>query len=173
MSFKKFLIERYVNLLSKEDKEKYADEVWDILQSSYKDIGGFKSADNKEELIKDSSIWKLIRKNGKIVTVSIYKDKNGRKFIAGGTDGSSEGKKGFSEINKADIKMKRAWAEVSGAPEKIAIKNGGTYIPNTEAEKLTGKKIIRLHDNGIHYDRMISGHIHTKALIGFPKPIDN
>lgn len=37
------LLEHYVNLLTRAEKEKYADEVWDMLQKAYEPIGGFYS----------------------------------------------------------------------------------------------------------------------------------
>jgi predicted ATP-dependent protease len=72
---KSILVERYITLIKPEDRTQYVDLVWDMLQQTYKKLGGFKSARDKEDLIADSSIWKMVRKNGKIVAVSIYKDK--------------------------------------------------------------------------------------------------
>ena len=43
VSFKEFLLnESYKNLTSREDKEKYAEEVFSLLQSTYSKIGGLK-----------------------------------------------------------------------------------------------------------------------------------
>jgi len=167
IKFSTFLAERYINLHTPEEKAKHVDKVWDMLHKSYEKIGGFKSAGSKEELIKDSSIWKLYKKNGQIRTAAIYKDKHGRKSIAKATDGTQYGKDGVYKITGEDMKRKRAWAEVSGAMEHIALKMGGKYVDNKHASKLTGKEILHHHDNGVHYDRMIAGHKHTKAIVGF------
>lgn len=43
VSFKEFLLnESYKNLTSREEKEKYAEEVYSLLQSAYSKIGGLK-----------------------------------------------------------------------------------------------------------------------------------
>ena len=89
------LTERFLTLISNSERSKYLDIVWDMLEKSYAKIGGFKSVDSKDTLIKETSLWKLVRKNNKIVAVSIYSDKLGRKAIGGATDGTDEGKKLF------------------------------------------------------------------------------
>ena len=38
----KLLLEKYLNTVKRTGKEKYAQQVWDILQYSYRDIGGIK-----------------------------------------------------------------------------------------------------------------------------------
>ena len=67
------LIERYVTLIKPEDRNKYASLVWDMLQQTYAKLGGFKSAKDSNELIDETNLWKLVRKNGKIVAVSFIK----------------------------------------------------------------------------------------------------
>ena len=54
VSFKEFLLnESYKNLTSREDKEKYAEEVFSLLQSTYSKIGGLKGNgfESKEYMI--------------------------------------------------------------------------------------------------------------------------
>ena len=166
------LLERYVNLIKKEDKQKYVDQVWDMLQKTYAPIGGFKSADSKEDLIQDSSIWKLVRKGGKIVAVMIYKDKLGRKSIAGATEigedgkATEEGKKALLSIVIEDIKLNRSWSEVSGKMEHLKRKYGAVPIPNKYAAELTGKEILELNPDGYHYTRMIGGKPYEKVIVG-------
>ena len=48
-----FINEHFVTLTKKEDMKKYADEVWDILQQSYKYCGGIAGINNVDELIDD------------------------------------------------------------------------------------------------------------------------
>ena len=167
MRFKEFLIETYINAIDPDDKKKYARQVWDILQSSYASLpGGFATASSIDELIEKSWLWKMAKKNGKIVAVQIYKDQYGRKGIAGGTDGSEIGKKEFNKIFADDIRLNRSWAEVSGAPEYIMKKLGAPAIPNTLAAKLTGKEILNLNPDGFHYTRLINGEPHEKVMYG-------
>jgi hypothetical protein len=167
MRFKEFLTETYINAIDPDDKKKYARQVWDILQSSYSGLpGGFATASSIDELIEKSWLWKMAKKNGKIVAVQIYKDQYGRKGIAGGTDGSAVGKEEFNKIVVDDIKLNRSWAEVSGAPEYIMKKLGAPAIPNTLAATLTGKEILNLNPDGYHYTRLINGEPHEKVMYG-------
>lgn len=160
------ITETFINVFDKKDMQKYADEVWILLQKQYSRIGGFKTAKTKEDLINKSWMWKMSRRDGKIVAVSVYKYKNGRKSIAKGYDGSEIGKKDIVQIYKDDINFKRGWAEVSGSPEKLMIHLGGIPIPNKYAHELLNKNIISLNQDGFHYTRLIDGHPHEKIIIG-------
>jgi hypothetical protein len=162
-----FLIETYINAIRPADKQKYAEQVWDILQASYASLpGGFATAATVDELIEKSWLWKLVKRDGKIVAVQIYKDQYGRKSIAGGTDGSPTGKAELNKIVMDDIKLNRSWAEVSGAPEHIITKLGGQPLPNTLAAMLTGKEILELNPDGYHYTRLIAGKPYEKIIFG-------
>jgi hypothetical protein len=163
------LVEHYVNLIEPNEKRKYADEVWDMLQKAYEPVGGFKSANSPEHLVDDSHLWKLVRRSGKIVSVIIYKDQNGRKLIGMATDGSSQGKKDASKIASEDAKLRRSWAEASGPAEKFLLKNGAIPIPAKFAKQLTGKEILGYDIDGIHYTRLIGGEPKSKAIYGFPR----
>lgn len=167
MRFKEFITETYINAIKPEQKQKYAEQVWDMLQASYAGLpGGFATAATIEELIQKSLLWKMVKRDGKIVAVQIYKDQYGRKGIAGGTDGSSIGKSEFSKIVADDIKLNRSWAEVSGSPERIMTKLGAQPIPNTLAAMLTGKEILEINPDGYHYTRLIAGEPHEKIMFG-------
>ena len=114
------ICERFLNAFNKEDMTKYADEVWDILQKAYAYCGGMAGMDSVEQLIDETDMWKMVRKNGKIVAVNTYSNKrSGRKICYGGQDGTEEGKKAFKKILEEDFKLKdrQSWAEVSGAME--------------------------------------------------------
>ncbi len=169
MKIKDILTEHFINLNTPEEKSQYKDEVWDILQKSYASIGGFKSAVDAEELVDTPGLWKLSRRNGKIVAVGIYRDMHGRKSIAVGTDGSAEGKRDFYKIKNEDVRFGRAWCEASGAVEAILKKNGSRPIPAKFASVLTGKQIVEINPDGVHYTRLIQGHPHEKIIFGVAK----
>ena len=161
------LNEHIVNLRTPAEKRAYADRVWELLQQSYSSIGGFKSASSPEELVADSGLWKLVTRNGELTAVNVYKDSFGRKAIASGTNGTPQGRVDYRMVKDEDFKLKRAWAEVSGAVERIMVKNGGRPIPAKYAEILTGKKVLEIDDDGAHYTRLIAGHPHEKVIYGF------
>lgn len=164
------ICERFLNAFNKEDMRKYADEVWDILQKAYAYCGGMAGMDSVEQLIDETDMWKMVRKNGKIVAVSTYSNKrSGRKICYGGQDGSEEGKIAFKKILEEDFKLKdrQSWAEVSGPMEVTALKQGAMPIPAYIAELIMKDKTFdNIHKDGFHYTRMIGGEPHTKLMVG-------
>jgi hypothetical protein len=181
MRYHEFLIERVVNLHSTDEKMAYADQVWDMLQRSYKKAGGFKSAGSPEELANEPGYWKLVHRGDKITALGVYK-KSSRtknfKMIASATEtelnpetgeykATPQGLKDYHMVKSSDIKTKRSWAEVSGASEKIMLRSGATPISNKYAEFLTGKKIVDFNPDGYHYTRLIQGEPHEKIMVGF------
>ncbi len=169
MKASELLSERVVNAFTADQKNKYSQQVWDIMQKSYASIGGFGTASSPEELIQYSGLWKIITRDGKITAVNVYRDQHGRKSIASGTDGSPQGKKDYLMVKSEDVKFNRAWAEVSGAPEKILARSGAKAIPAKFAPVLTQKEILSYNPDGIHYTRLIAGHPHEKAMYGVIK----
>lgn len=174
MRYKQILTERILNLTTQAEKEQYKDEVWALLVRSYEKAGGFKSAVSPDELVNTTNLWKLVVRptvDGKrhVSAANIYRDAYGRKSVAAGTDGTVQGKKDYMMVKSEDVKLRRAWAEVSGAPEAIFRKSGAQPISNKLAAKLTGKEIISLDPDGFHYTRLILGEPHTKMIMGWPK----
>ena len=149
---------------------KYADEVWDILQKAYAYCGGMAGMDSVEQLIDETDMWKMVRKNGKIVAVNTYSNKrSGRKICYGGQDGSEEGKIALKKILEEDFRLKdrQSWAEVSGPMEVTVLKQGAMPIPAYIAELIMKDKTFdNIHKDGFHYTRMIGGEPHTKLMVG-------
>ena len=171
LKYEQFLNERFLNLfLSKETDQKIFFENWttinNILKLSYAEIGGYKKGNyTMKSFFEDCFFIKLVRHENKIVAFRAYKDKHGRKSIAAGTDGSIAGIKGIRKIYEEDMKYLRSWGEVSGKVEKNLIKHyGGEYLPNTLVSELINKD-IKLHADGIHYQRKIGGKDVIKAVI--------
>lgn len=79
------LNERFINALPNDDdiKQKFADQVWDVLQYSYRELGGLKGSgfNSKEDMIKNIPFWKMVTKNGVVHAVVMYKDRGGRKSV--------------------------------------------------------------------------------------------
>jgi hypothetical protein len=152
-----------------------------MLERSYKKIGGFKSAADPEELVLTPGYWKLVRRDGKITAVNIYKrsekTKN-YKSIASATEteldpvtgnyrATPRGLKDYNMLKNEDLKMKRSWSEVSGAAEVLLKRAAAIPVSNKFAEVLTGKRVLSLDDDGFHYTRLIQGEPHTKIIYGF------
>lgn len=121
------LDERFINLFTRdiEKRREYADEVWDILQKSYASVGGIKGSGfkDKEDMINNLPFWKLATKNGEVVAVGMFKDKNGRKRVAVGAKRAPGAKEKVVDMMLSDLKMKRSWGEVSGPSWGFLMKN--------------------------------------------------
>lgn len=179
LRFRHYLEEKVLSIgfnpAHEKHREQYRQQMHDMLHKAYSSIGGYGGVGSgtPEESraihndITHSNI-KAVRRGDKISAVQLYKPQHGRKTIALATDGSTQGKKDMLKTGSEDHEHKRAWAEVSGAPEKIFKKLGYPTVPAKHAEKLLGKQ-VNVHPDGEHYTRNIGGHPHTKTIIGHPK----
>jgi hypothetical protein len=194
-SFSLFLHEGYKNFVgpsSTEGRERYVDQVWDILQKSYAPIGGIKGSGfgSKEELVAKIPMWKIFVRGDTVKVAAFYKDKNGRKAVAIATDGSDEAKKIVRDVYKAAFE--NSYGEKSGAalgtqmkliadkdipryfmkPEQVEALTGDKCIPVTKfgvdnldpADRRTWDKFPQLHP--YFYVRELGGEMHMKATSG-------
>lgn len=190
----KVLTEAVKNITKANDKEKYADKVWEILQKSYAKIGGIKGSGfrNKQDMINTIPFWKLYFKDGVLKAVIMYKDKGGRKSVAIGTDGTEEGKKWLKR--EMEWELKRSYKEVSSYAwkflRKVLDKN---YIlkhiipPEQVKQILKGKEIFDISSVSkdelkkdfmspeenkpffkYFYARKIGGKLKPKVMLGTP-----
>ena len=186
-SFKEYLEERFINLIGDHpDKDKHAEHVFSMLQNSYKDQGGIHGSGFKspEDMKKNIPMWKLAKKNGRVVAAALYKDKGGRKRVAVATDGSEEGKAHLSRIMTDDMTRNRSYSEQSGKslsflkknlPEghlkKLALKHEHVrnLFPGEEIRKppKDDPEIQRHPELADHfYQRKIGDEWHTKIALG-------
>jgi hypothetical protein len=177
INFKDFILEHYVTIhpdLYKNPEEytkakkEFIHGAWDMIQNSYKKIGGLASANTPEELADDLHTIKAVRKNGKIVAFNGYKDKHGRKSVVSASDGTDSGKSSWLDLQKEDNKQKRAWGEKSGAAARMADKIDTPKIPFELAKKLVGKSDMEQEDEH-SYTRKIGDARHLKTTYGYPK----
>ena len=164
------ITEHFVNCFNKEDMKKYADEVWDILQKSYAYIGGIAGVNSIDDIIDDTDMWKLVRRNGKITAMKAYKfKKGGRKANCGGFDGTEQGKKDIMKIYQEDgmCKDRKQYGEYSGKAISAVLKTGGIPIPNAIAQEMLAPKKVTLCEDGWFFIRKLDdGKIHHKIMIG-------
>jgi hypothetical protein len=115
--FKQFITETIDNLFigDTEKRRKYVDQIWDILQHSYAKIGGIHGTGfaDKDDMINSLPLWKVYRKGDTVKAVIIYKDKNGRKSVAMGTDGESDTKAMIGKMKVDEFSSGRGYGEVS------------------------------------------------------------
>jgi len=175
--FKSFLIEKIDNFFisDKEGREKYADQVWDILQNSYKPIGGIHGSGfkSKEDMIAKISMWKIVRRGDSVKCVIMYKDKAGRKRVAVGTDGDKSSKKELASLLYDEYKTGRAYGETSDKSLEFIkrVLGDALYdfaIPVEVVKRLLPDDEITAVDKYVYW-RDIGGHAHKKMMLGNPK----
>lgn len=187
-----YLTEKFINLFSDKEKNEYKDEVFSSIQQAYAPIGGIKGSgfNSAEDMVKNLPMWKLSRKDGKIVAGVLYKDKGGRKVVASFTDGTVEGKKQLADILKNEFT--RSYTEVSEAALGFIRKiSGVATIEKFAIPRDKVKSMLKLKDDEFStdvpeddrnvqslptlkdyfYQRKIGGHFHTKIMIGNPTKI--
>jgi hypothetical protein len=197
LSFKQYISENYKNFIgssSKPQREKWADQVWNILQKSYAPIGGIKGSGfaSKQDMIDNIPFWKIYTKQDKVVAAALYKDKNGRKSVAIATDGSDLSKKIVADIFKSSLGV--SYGEKSGpalgtmmkAVPWDTLKN--FMLTPQQLSKISGEKIMTVDEFGTEnldekdrftynkfpqlkpyfYVRELGGEMHLKAAMGTP-----
>lgn len=175
---KMILNERFVNCKNEVEMRKYADVVWDILQRSYAYCGGIKNVDSVNELIRDTNLWKLYRKNGEIKAVICYTDrKGGRKICLMGQDGSEEGRRMVKKMLEDDFTLpeRGTWTGCSGKAAITALKHGGVPIPSKIALQYVGKKCKPYDDYWyVRPIRNANGEMenHFKIMVGNPPGVE-
>jgi hypothetical protein len=196
LSFGELLSERYTNIIGDNElKQQYKQAVWDVLQLSYKQVGGIKGSgfSSPDDMVKNIPFWKLAIKGGAVVAVVLYKDNGGRKFVALGTNGTEVGKRSIVDMMKNDLN--RSYGEVSKAALGVLMKQVPWDVLKhfvktpEEAKTITGKDDVRpvseVPFNDLSKDakktlenypqlrkygylRNIGGDIYFKVLLGTP-----
>jgi hypothetical protein len=125
LTFKSFIAEGFTNLIfskQDEDRKKYAKQVWDLIQMSYASIGGIKGSgfSSIDDMIATIPFWKLFFEGKTLKVAILYKDRNGRKAIAVGTDGSPKALKVLASAMRDSFKV--SFGEYSKAMLAFIIK---------------------------------------------------
>lgn len=155
MRISEILVERFINLIGDRDQERkhqYKQQVFDLLQRSYASIGGIKGSGfgSPDEMVQQIPFWKLATKNGKLVAVTLYKDKQGRKGVASGTDGTELGKQVLQSMVAAE--PERSYSEKSKAALVVAMKSMSDsqqqryLIKPDQVAKITGDPVLPVKD---------------------------
>lgn len=122
-----------------------ASEIKAVLDNSYKDIGGLIGSGFKgpQDMIDNLQMWKIDRHpdTGKIAAVIVYKDKDGRKSVAIGSDGSERGKNKVKEIFGAELS--RSYGEKSKGSLGLASKILGDDLKRYTISPEKAKQILK------------------------------
>ena len=161
--------------LSGKALDKFRDEISDLINIAYKDIGGHANYRSAADITdKDMQVWHAVDLDDDPSpdAVNVYKKKkHGMKSTGLGHDGSPKAKSSVLK-NKIQKLKKNGWfVEVSGKMYDILNSRGVPIITNRKAVEtiLKGKK-IQWHGDG-WYTRNIGGGSHKKIMMGVPKGI--
>lgn len=185
-AFEEYIEERVLSIGLNPKHEKFRTsherEIHDAIQKSYSTVhggyGGHGSGSKKEseailaDIRNKDHIIKATRRDGKVDSAVIYKRSHGRKIIALGSTGTTQGKKDLSKTVDDDKRPERnAWGELSDRAENYYRKKGYKVQPSSKAKKLTGKDDVEVQDDE-RYTRKIGGERHSKVIMGNPKDKD-
>lgn len=176
LTFHQYLNEHFDNITSRQYKEKYRDQVWDILTKSYQYIGGIRGSGfaNSQQMVDTIPYWKLYRVYDDVKAVILYKDKNGRKMVALGSDQSEQGKRVLKRMMIDEIVSRRSYGEISDAVLKFYQR----HLTKQQIEKYFVKAVdaikrfpqdqqddIKIIDE-YTYERTIGNQRHRKMMYG-------
>jgi len=178
MTNSKLLFTQNINIETitlKSEKAFIVEDVYSILEDAYKSVKGGLHFTSYDDLLLNTTMWKVIYSDATIVGVIIYKAKQGLKMVAMGL--STKLTKHYQRIIKKtlaslfQLTFSYTWMELSEGAEKFILKHGGSkyILPNHLARELIKKEIVTLCDDGVHYKRVINGVLKTKIIVGKPK----
>jgi len=163
---------KWVNLTD-DEKVEFSDEIFDLIDNAYSDIGGNLNYKSEEDVkgkereanymvidLDDDEDWDAVRVSKNVT--------NGKKLVAMGHDGTTPAKSAVINITSLMLKEPGNYIEVSGKIKDILTFKGVPLITDYETiQKLMKGKDIKMNDDGT-YQRNIGGVMHTKTLMGNP-----
>jgi len=165
-------LNKWVDLSDKE-KEEYASDIFNLINTAYAPIGGnvnYKSAADVLGSEADADYEVInIDDDPEPDALSAYKKQPaGNKLAAIGHDGSPEAKSKVINHYADLLKKPGYYLEVSGKLKDILLAKGAPVVTDPEVIKkvLKGKE-IEMNDDGT-YQRYLGGSLHTKTLLGNP-----
>ena len=159
--------------LTDEEKEKYSQEIFDLIDNAYGPIGGnpnYQSPSNVAGSESDANYLVIdFDEDPEFDAVIVDKRKSsGVKGAAMGHDGSGPAKSLAVNFLAIMLKNPGHYIEVSGKLKDIMIAKGVPIVTDEETIRTALKgKDIEMNDDGT-YQRSLGGEIHTKTMMGNP-----
>jgi len=159
--------------LTKDEQEEFAEEIFDLISTAYKDIGGhvnYKSPADVTGAEGESDYMVIdLDDDPEFDALKISQEKSaGTKSVGMGHDGSRPAKSAAVNISAIMLKKPGYFIEVSGVLKDILASKGVPIVTDEETirKALKGKE-IEMNDDGT-YSRYIGGSKHTKTMMGNP-----
>ena len=159
--------------LTDDEKEEFADEIFDLINTAYAPIGGnpnYKSDADVTGAEGDANYMVIdLDDDDDLDAVKVTKDKGaGEKSAAIGHDGTPPAKSAAVNITALMLKQPGHYIEVSGKLKDILQSKGVPVVTDKETiQRVMKGKDIEMNDDGT-YSRYIGGEKHTKTLMGNP-----
>lgn len=161
-----------VKFLGRDQILPLADQLWNMLEASYSNIGGLRTYRDKTNFIGMARFAKVVYDGDDLVACATYRRiDDSYKMVAIGCEQTERGKSAIQMLVRDDISScdMRFWAEVSGAIEHYFKKHNGYPMPNTLAPLILGMDECSIEiseTDKVHYTRMISGERFQKMIFG-------
>lgn len=177
INIREYMLESHIYVTDRETRESMAEDIFEILNTAYDEIGGFKSFKDMEKFINDSYLWYITydgpQPNGpldinKILAVSIFRKSHGLKMVGMAANRFPGFSRNSDERNVIKAKARSAilehirfvadkgWAEVSGRLEVLFEKalpwSKYSILPEDLIEHNIFKQ-ISIDIDGMHYYR--------------------
>jgi hypothetical protein len=161
-------LNEFIKDLSTSEKHSYAEEIWQLINHTYKDLGLYGAS--LSNLLQTAGKWKVeVSQDNHIIAGALFRNLKGNKLRLVFHNGSSEGKLALKRIMKETlINGNGYWGEISGPLEQSIIKLGAKPVPSKFAEEILDLPIDQYEKDGIHYYRNIEGHLKIEAIYGKP-----
>jgi hypothetical protein len=160
--------------LTQDEKEEFAQEVFDLIDLAYEPIGGhpnYKSPADVMGAESDADYMVIdLDDDPEFDAVKVSKKRAaGNKSVAMGHDGTKPARSAAVNITALLLKQPGHFIEVSGKLKDILKAKGAPIVTDEEVIRnvLKGKE-VEFNDDG-SYQREIGGKVFTKMLMGTPK----
>ena len=157
--------------LSQSEVKEFEKELYDLIDTAYKPIGGHPNVNSPEDVKQSADIFTVIDLDDdpEIDAVAIAKKRaGGTKYVGLGHDGSKPARSAAVNFKAKELKNKGSYIEVSGVLFDILKAKGVEIVDDEETVRnvLKGKD-IKWNGDGT-YDRVIGGKTLKKVMMGKP-----
>ena len=164
--------------LNGKDLQDHADEIWDMIQITYRSIGGHPTYRGLSDITSAGPVkfWRVVDvdEDPKADAVLSGKPRGPNVKISGvATDGGKDAKRSAVKRMKKLLKTRGYYAELSGRPAEIMFAMGIQPITDEDLiNKLVtkkGREPVVMTKNGYYKRKMSDGKVREKILVGIPK----